>query len=238
MEKLFKKLNIVPKELKYYTTAFLHSSYVNENHLKSDYERLEFLGDAVLELVMSDYLYKNLNVKEGDMTKLRASYVCENALYEYSMGLELSEFIKVGHGEEIDGGRYKKVIMADIFEALMGAIYLDLGFDVAKRVILDVTVPYIEDPKIVFFSDYKSALQEFVQTEQRSLVYEVVLESGPAHNKSFTVEVKIDDIVYGCGTAGSKKEAEQEAAHDALLKLVVKWLFFLIFFDIMMGVFS
>ncbi len=222
MEKLFKKLNIVPKELKYYTTAFLHSSYVNENHLKSDYERLEFLGDAVLELVMSDYLYKNLNVKEGDMTKLRASYVCENALYEYSMGLELSEFIKVGHGEEIDGGRYKKVIMADIFEALMGAIYLDLGFDVAKRVILDVTVPYIEDPKIVFFSDYKSALQEFVQTEQRSLVYEVVLESGPAHNKSFTVEVKIDDIVYGCGTAGSKKEAEQEAAHDALLKLVVK----------------
>ena len=238
MEKLFKKLNIVPKELKYYTTAFLHSSYVNENHLKSDYERLEFLGDAVLELVMSDYLYNNLNVKEGDMTKLRASYVCENALYEYSMGLELSEFIKVGHGEEIDGGRYKKVIMADIFEALMGAIYLDLGFDVAKRVILDVTVPYIEDPKIVFFSDYKSALQEFVQTEQRSLVYEVVLESGPAHNKSFTVEVKIDDIVYGCGTAGSKKEAEQEAAHDALLKLVVKWLFFLIFFDIMMGVFS
>lgn len=222
MEKLFKKLNIVPKELKYYTTAFLHSSYVNENHLKSDYERLEFLGDAVLELVMSDYLYNNLNVKEGDMTKLRASYVCENALYEYSMGLELSEFIKVGHGEEIDGGRYKKVIMADIFEALMGAIYLDLGFDVAKRVILDVTVPYIEDPKIVFFSDYKSALQEFVQTEQRSLVYEVVLESGPAHNKSFTVEVKIDDIVYGCGTAGSKKEAEQEAAHDALLKLVVK----------------
>ena len=222
MDKLFKKLNIVPKELKYYTTAFLHSSYVNENHLKSDYERLEFLGDAVLELVMSDYLYKNLNVKEGDMTKLRASYVCENALYEYSMGLELSEFIKVGHGEEIDGGRYKKVIMADIFEALMGAIYLDLGFDVAKRVILDVTVPYIEDPKIVFFSDYKSALQEFVQTEQRSLVYEVVLESGPAHNKSFTVEVKIDDIVYGCGTAGSKKEAEQEAAHDALLKLVVK----------------
>lgn len=222
MKELFKKLNIEPIELKYYTTAFQHSSYVNENHLKSDYERLEFLGDAVLELVMSDYLYKNLNVKEGDMTKLRASYVCENALYVYASGLCLSNYIKVGHGEEQDGGRFKKVIMADIFEALMGAIYLDLGFDVVRRVILDVTVPYIEDPKIVFFSDYKSALQEFVQTEQRSLVYEVIDESGPAHNKIFTVEVKVDGISYGVGTAGSKKEAEQEAAHDALLKLVVK----------------
>lgn len=222
MNDLFEQLNIKPIELKYYDTAFLHSSYVNENHLKADYERLEFLGDAVLELVMSDYLYNHLDIKEGDMTKLRASYVCENALYEYSIGLNLSKYIKVGHGEEQDGGRFKKVIMADIFEALMGAIYLDLGFNIVKKVILDVTVPYIEDPKVVFFSDYKSALQEFVQTEQRSLVYEVTSESGPAHNKSFTVEVKVDDIVYGVGTAGSKKEAEQEAAHDALLKLSVR----------------
>jgi ribonuclease-3 len=222
MEELFRKLNIKPKEMKYYTTAFQHSSYVNENHLKSDYERLEFLGDAVLELAMSEYLYKNLNVKEGDMTKLRASYVCENALYEYSMDLNLSNYIKAGHGEEQDGGRFKKVILADIFEALMGAIYLDLGFETVKKVILDITVPYIEDPKVVFFSDYKSALQEFVQTEQRSLIYEVINETGPAHNKEFTVEVKIDDIVYGKGTAGSKKEAEQEAAHDALMKLATK----------------
>ena len=222
MEELFRKLNIEPKELKYYNTAFCHSSYVNENHLKNDYERLEFLGDAVLELAMSDYLYNNLNIKEGDMTKLRASYVCENALYEYATDLGLSEYIKVGHGEEIDGGRYKKVIMADIFEALMGAIYLDLGFEVVKKVILGVTVPYIENPKVVFFNDYKSALQEFVQTEQRTLNYEVIDESGPAHNKSFTIEVKIDDIVYGVGTAGSKKEAEQEAAKNALSKLVIK----------------
>lgn len=222
MEELFKRLNIKPNNIKYYNTAFCHSSYVNENHLKSDYERLEFLGDAVLELVMSDYLYNNLNIEEGDMTKLRASYVCENALYEYSTDLGLSEYIKVGHGEEIDGGRYKKVIMADIFEALMGAIYLDLGFDVVKKVILNITVPYIENPKIVFFNDYKSALQEFVQTEQRSLVYNVISESGPAHNKSFTIEVRIDDIIYGVGTAGSKKEAEQEAAHDALNKLAIK----------------
>lgn len=222
MEELFRKLNIEPKELKYYNTAFCHSSYVNENHLKNDYERLEFLGDAVLELAMSDYLYNNLNIKEGDMTKLRASYVCENALYEYATDLGLSEYIKVGHGEEIDGGRYKKVIMADIFEALMGAIYLDLGFEVVKKVILEVTVPYIENPKVVFFNDYKSALQEFVQTEQRTLNYEVIDESGPAHNKSFTIEVKIDNIVYGVGTAGSKKEAEQEAAKNALSKLVIK----------------
>ena len=222
MDELFELLNIKPNNLKYYTTAFQHSSYVNENHLKNDYERLEFLGDAVLELVTSDYLFKNMDVKEGDLTKIRASYVCENALYEYSTDLNLSKYIKVGHGEEQDGGRFKKVIMADIFEALMGAIYLDLGFNIVKKVILDVTVPYIEDPKVVFFSDYKSALQEFVQTEQRSLVYEVTSESGPAHNKSFTVEVKVDDIVYGVGTAGSKKEAEQEAAHDALLKLSVR----------------
>ncbi len=222
MDELFSILGIEPKETKYYVTAFQHSSYVNENHLKNDYERLEFLGDAVLELVMSDYLYNNLNVKEGDMTKLRASYVCENALYEYAMGLALSRFIKVGHGEENDGGRYKKVILADIFEALMGAIYLDLGFETVKRVILNITTSYIENPKIVFFSDYKSALQEFVQTEQRSLVYEVIDENGPAHNKTFTVNVKVDNIVYGVGTGSSKKEAEQEAAHNALLKLAVK----------------
>ena len=222
MEELFNKLNIKPNDLKNYYTAFCHSSYVNEKHLKSDYERLEFLGDAVLELVMSDYLYKNLDVKEGDMTKLRASYVCENALFVYSTDLNLSKYIKVGHGEEIDGGRYKKVIMADIFEALMGAIYLDLGFDTVKRVILDVTVPYIEDPNIVFFSDYKSALQELVQTEQRTLEYVVVNEYGPAHNKTFEVVVKVDDIIYGKGIAGSKKEAEQEAASDALKKLAVK----------------
>lgn len=222
MKELFKLLKIEPNDNKYYITAFQHSSYVNENHLKSDYERLEFLGDAVLELVVSDYLFKNLEIKEGDMTKIRASYVCENALYEYSKDLNLSEYIKVGHGEEIDGGRYKKVILADIFEALMGAIYLDLGFDVVKRVISSIVVPYIEDPKVTFFSDYKSALQEFVQTEQRSLVYEVIDESGPAHNKSFTVVVKVDDIVYGSGFAASKKEAEQEAAKDALTKLALK----------------
>ena len=221
MKELFDRLNIKPKNLELYTTAFSHSSYVNENHIKSDYERLEFLGDAVLELVASDYLYKTKTINEGEMTKLRASYVCENACYEYSKDLNLSKYIKVGHGEEIDGGRYKKVILADIFEALMGAIYLDLGFSTAKRVIDSIVIPYVEDPNILFFSDYKSALQEYVQTKQKSLEYEVVLEQGPAHNKLFTTVVKIDGIIYGKGSAGSKKEAEQDAAKKALNKLAI-----------------
>lgn len=219
MDKLFKRIGIIPSDMRLYQTAFSHSSYVNENHLKSDYERLEFLGDAVLELSISDYLYRNKDFKEGDMTKIRASYVCENALAEYSKDLGLSNYIKVGHGEEVDGGRFKKVIQADIFEALMGAIYLDLGFDTAKKVILDIIVPYIEDPNISFFNDYKSVLQEYVQTEQRGLVYELENEEGPSHNKTFTIAVKIDNIIYGRGIASSKKEAEQEAAKNALEKV-------------------
>ena len=155
------------------------------------------------------------------MTKVRASYVCENALYEYSMSLGLNQYIKVGHGEEKEGGKFKKAIVADIFEALIGAIYLDLGYATARRTVLNIIVPYIEDPSVTFFSDYKSALQEYVQTTQQSLQYELVKEEGPAHNKSFTVQVKIDDIVYGEGVSGSKKEAEQEAAKVALSKLAI-----------------
>lgn len=221
MDKLFKRLKIMPNEMKYYHSAFSHSSYVYENHLKADYERLEFLGDAVLDLVISDYLYRNLNVKEGDMTKIRASYVCENACYRYASDLDFSKYIKVGHGEESDGGRYKKVILADIFEAFMGAVYIDLGYDTVRKVILDIIVPYIEDPDISFFSDYKSTLQEYVQTEQKNLVYELVKEEGPAHSKLFTMNVVIDGIVYGTGVAQSKKEAEQEAAKSAIDKLAL-----------------
>ena len=219
LKELFLKLNIKPNNIELYNTAFSHSSYANEHKAKADYERLEFLGDAVLELVISDYLYKKSSVGEGEMTKLRASYVCENALYEYSKNLDLSNYIKVGHGEENDGGRFKKVILADIFEALMGAIYLDLGFDIVKKVINDIVVPYIEDPKVTFFSDYKSALQEFVQTKQKSVDYEIIDEEGPSHNKVFTTVVKVDNVIYGTGKAHSKKESEQEAAKNALDKL-------------------
>ena len=219
MEKLFQKLGITPKNLKLYKMAFSHSSYVNEHKLKSDYERLEFLGDKVLDLVISDYLYNNFDIKEGDMTKIRASYVCENACFKYASDLDFSSYIKVGHGEESDGGRYKKVILADIFESFCGAMYLDLGFESTRKVILSVIVPYIEDDNITFFSDYKSALQEYVQTDGKSATYEIVGEFGPAHNKEFHVELKVDGIIFGKGIGGSKKEAEQEAAKDALERL-------------------
>ena len=222
MEELFKKLNIEPKDMNLYKNAFSHSSYVNEHKAKTDYERLEFLGDAVLDLVVADYLYTHYKETEGEMTKVRASYVCENANYCYATGLGLSKYILVGHGEQKEGGNLKKAIVADIFEALMGAIYIDLGFSTVRNVILKVVVPYIENPNVTFFSDYKSSLQEYVQTEQKSLEYKLVNEEGPAHDKRFTVDVVIDSIVYGTGIGTSKKEAEQEAAKVALNKLAVK----------------
>ena len=203
-------------------TALTHRSYVNEHKVKSDYERLEFLGDAVLDLVVADYLYTHYRESEGEMTKVRASYVCENANYCYGTELGLSKYILVGHGELKSHGNIKKAIVADIFEAIIGAIYIDLGYATARRVILNIIVPYIENPDISFFSDYKSALQEFVQTEQKSLDYELIKEEGPAHDRVFTVCVKVDDIVYGEGVGSSKKEAEQEAARKALEKLAIK----------------
>ncbi len=216
-----KKHNITPKSIEYYNVAFTHSSYANEHNLKYNYERMEFLGDAVLELVVTDYLYKNTDVKEGEMTKLRASYVCENALYEYAKEIELFRFIKVGHGEELDGGKCKKTIMADIFEALIGAIYLDLGYEKAKYFIEQTIFPHIKDNS-EYLKDYKSQLQELVQTNKKSVEYELINETGPAHNKTFEVTVKIDGILYGKAKGKSKKEAEQNAAKIALDKSVSK----------------
>ena len=222
MDELFKKLNIKPKQKELYTTAFSHSSYVNEHKVKNDYERLEFLGDAVLDLVVADYLYTHYKEDEGEMTKVRANYVCENANYNYATYLGLQQYILVGHGELKDGAPLKKAIVADRFEDLMGAIYLDQGYSTVRNTILKIVVPYIENPNITFFSDYKSSLQEFVQTEQKSLEYVIIKEEGPAHNKTFTMNVIIDDIVYGTGVGASKKEAEQEAAKIALEKLAIK----------------
>lgn len=219
MQELFKKINIRPKDLSLYETAFSHSSYANEHRKKKDYERLEFLGDAVVDLVVADYLFQNENETEGEMTKVRSSYVCENALYEYSTDLGLNQYIKVGHGEEKYGGKYKKAIVADIFEALVGAIYIDLGYATARRVVMNIIVPYIKDPTKKFFKDYKSALQEYVQTEQKLLNYNLIKEVGPAHDKEFTVELVVDGLTLGVGIGGSKKEAEQEAAKEALSKL-------------------
>ena len=214
---VFEKFNINTNHKSLYNEAFTHTSYANENECDS-YERLEYLGDAVLELVMSEYLYKNTEYEEGAMTKLRAHYVCENALFEYSMRLGLNEFVLLGHGEEASGGRTRKAIIADIFEAFIGAMFLDQGLLFVKQFIYENVIPLIEKKQVDFFSDYKSILQEYVQTDRRSLSYEVINEEGPSHNKVFTVVVKIDGIVYGKGIAHSKKEAEQEAAHDALKK--------------------
>ena len=222
MEELFKKLNIKPRDMKLYKTAFSHSSYANERKAKHDYERLEFLGAAVLDLVVADYLYTHYDENEGEMTKVRASYVCENANYRYSTDLNLPQYIMVGHGEQKEGGKFKKAIVADIFEALMGAIYLDLGYATVRQVILNIVVPYIKNKNITFFSDYKSSLQEYVQTEQKSLDYKLISEEGPAHDRTFTIEVIIDNIVYGRGVGQSKKDAEQEAAKEALEKLAFK----------------
>ncbi len=214
---LLEKNNIQTNKLYLYETAFTHTSFANE-HDKESYERLEYLGDAVLELVMSEYLYTHTDKAEGEMTKLRSHYVCENALYEYSLNLNFNEVLMLGHGEEESGGKYRKAIVADIFEAFIGALYLDKGIEEVKKFINKNVIPFIEEEKLDFFSDYKSKLQELVQTDKRSLEYVIVDEEGPAHNKTFSAIVKIDDVIYGRGTAHSKKEAEQEAAKDALLK--------------------
>jgi ribonuclease-3 len=219
MDEFLKQYGIIPNNIKIYEVAMSHSSYANEHKDKKNYERLEFLGDAVLELVVSEYLYKNYEQDEGNMTKTRANYVCEEANFEYMNKLGLIKYIKVGNGEVSD---IKKAIVADIFEAFIGAIYLDQGFPKAKEFVLEVVTPYIIN-KTNFFNDYKSILQEAVQTDRRSLVYELIDESGPAHDKSFTIAVKIDDVIYGKGKAGSKKEACQLAAKASLEKLARKY---------------
>ncbi len=212
----FEKYNIDINN-KLYEQAFTHSSYANENDTV-DYERLEFLGDKILDFIVSEYLYVNENLEEGEMTKLRASYVCENALNEYSKELGLDEYLKLGKGEESTGGRSKPSIIADLFEAFLAATYLNYGLDKVKEIVYDIVIPFIEGNHHEFLKDYKSILQEYVQTDKKSTVYEVINEEGPANEKIFTVTVKVDDIVLGTGTASSKKEAEQLAAKDALNK--------------------
>ncbi len=194
--------------------ALTHSSYSNEHKEVNNYERLEFLGDAVLELITSEYFYKNTDYHEGEMTKKRASFVCEQALAHYAKDMGICEYIRVGHGQ-IDN--VNDTIIADVFEAVLGAVYLSFGLEKAKKYILDLIVPYIEKD-FVFFGDYKTMLQEYVQTDKKTLEYVLEKEYGEAHNKTFEVAVKIDNIVYGRGRGKSKKEAEQNAAFDAYKK--------------------
>lgn len=192
--------------------ALTHTSYANEHNTIS-YERLEYLGDAVLELVTSEYIYRNTSFEEGEMSRLRSLYVCENALYEYSKKINLSAYIKLGNGIK----EANKTVIADVFEAVIGVIYLENGINKVKSLFNKLIVPYIENDTD-FLRDYKSSLQELVQTEKKSLEYKVVEEKGPAHNKSFKVVVSISGIIYGTGFGKSKKEAEQNAAKDAFKK--------------------
>lgn len=204
-------INITNDEL--LRVALTHSSYSNE-HGGKNYERLEFLGDAVLEVVTSEYLFLNTEHNEGEMSKIRASYVCEEALATYAKDINLEKYILVGHGQEKD---INATIVADVFESVIAVIYLEHGIDVAKKYILDLIVPYIEK-HIQFNYDYKSLLQEMVQTDKKSLEYVLVSESGPAHQRTFVIEVRINNITYGKGIGRSKKEAEQNAARDAYQK--------------------
>ena len=212
MKNLFSKYGVTIKDEKLLKEALTHSSYSNE-HGGTCYERLEYLGDAVLEIVCSEYLYKNTNNPEGEMSKLRSLYVCENALYEYSKSINLKDYILLGNG--IDEAN--KTIIADVFEAVMAVIYLESGLSTVKKLFNSLIVPHIESHDD-FLMDYKSLLQESVQTVKKSVTYRLVEESGPAHLKKFKVEVIIDGLVFGVGEGSTKKSAEQQAAKDAYMK--------------------
>ncbi len=198
--------------------ALSHSSYANEKkRAGGSNERLEFLGDSVLSIVVSDYLYKNINVPEGELTKMRASLVCEKSLFVFAQQIELGEFLHLGKGEENTGGRERPSILADAFEAVIAAIYLDGGMEAAAKHILRFMPEKIKRTKKPVLSDYKTLLQEVVQKNPEEKVeYVLIGEEGPDHNKRFVVEVCLNSQVIGKGKGKSKKEAEQLAAKEAL----------------------
>lgn len=195
--------------------ALTHSSYANEHGLRSN-ERMEFLGDAVLELAMSKHLYSIIDLDEGVLTKTRAKAVCEEALDLYAGKIELSKYIRLGKGEESSGGRTRPAIIADALEAVLGAVFLDGGFSAAYKIVEKIILPYYKN--ILKIEDYKSILQEKLQSEKRSIRYELLKEEGPANHKLFEYAVYMDDILMGIGTGKSKKEAQQSAAKNALDK--------------------
>ena len=201
----------------YLETAFTHSSFKNERGLHRDCnERLEFLGDSVLGMISADYFYHNLcHLPEGEMTKRRAACVCEKSLFGFAQEIDLGKYILLGKGEERTGGRKRTSILADAFEAVIAAIYLDGGIDAARNFVLPfLKKAAMQEPS---FSDYKTALQEIIQKNpDEHLSYVLVGESGPDHQKSFEVEVHLNSNVIGSGVGRSKKIAEQAAARAAL----------------------
>ena len=201
--------------------ALTHRSYANEYHWGKhlDNERLEFLGDAALEIVVSEFLYRKYPKRpEGELTRMRASMVCESTLALCTKELDLGKYLLLGKGEEQTGGRGRKSILSDALEAVIGAVYLDGGFASAKELVLRVVLNDIEHKQL--FSDSKTILQELVQGQYGGdLVYRLVSEEGPDHDKKFLVEARIANVAYGQGTGRTKKSAEQEAAYATLLQL-------------------
>ncbi|EFX40653.1 MULTISPECIES: ribonuclease III [Streptococcus] len=203
-------------------TAFTHTSYANEHRLLkiSHNERLEFLGDAVLQLLISEYLYKKYPKKpEGDLSKLRAMIVREESLAGFARDCQFDEFIKLGKGEEKSGGRHRDTILGDAFEAFLGALLLDKDVATVKNFIYTVMIPKVETGDFEMITDYKTHLQELLQVNgDVDICYQVTSETGPAHDKIFEVEVLVEGTSIGKGQGRSKKLAEQEAAKNAVEK--------------------
>ena len=221
LKELEEKIGYTFKDPTLLQTAMMHSSYTNEKHIPKHCcnERLEFLGDAVLELVSSEFLFrKSPKMPEGKLTKLRASMVCEPSLAMCAADIGLGGYLYLGKGEEATGGRKRDSVTSDAMEALIGAVYLDGGFTNAKEFIHRFILTDLEDKQL--FYDSKTILQEIVQAGGKGGVsYRLTGEEGPDHDKSFCVEVCVGDVVCGFGKGRTKKAAEQQAAYQAILKL-------------------
>ena len=218
---LLKKLHITYKNIAIYEQALTHPSYNGDANTKhQDYEKLEFMGDAVLGYVTADLVYKNRpEMSEGNLTKLRSVLVSTKPLAAYARGIDLPTYIRIGHSITSEQVRASDKILENVLEALIGATYLDAGLKTAygliKKLLLKDILSYEEDN----LTDYKSKLQEEIQAEHRDAVqYVTVSQSGPAHDRTFTVQVRYNDIILGTGTGKSKKKAEEMAAKDALSK--------------------
>ncbi|OAT73400.1 ribonuclease III [Parageobacillus thermoglucosidasius] len=227
-KELQNKIGIFFTNEKLLIQAFTHSSYVNEHRRRphEDNERLEFLGDAVLELTVSQYLFKKFpHMSEGELTKLRAAIVCEPSLVKFANALSFGELVLLGKGEELTGGRTRPALLADVFEAFIGALYLDQGMDAVMQFLGQTIFPKIDEGAFSHVMDFKSQLQELVQRDGIGVLeYSILEEKGPAHNKEFVSRVSLNGQELGIGVGKSKKEAEQHAAQMALqkLKTVVK----------------
>ena len=222
METLEKFFDLDFNDKTIFKTALTHSSFANEHNCESN-ERLEFMGDAVLDVMMGKYLYvKFPKFDEGNLTKMRAKNVCESALVEYAKACDLKKYLLLGKGEEKSGGRNRIALQADAFEALIGAVYMDKGFKECYKIFDKVVVPLVEQEGEDNFVDYKSYLQELVQSDKRTLEYRILSENGPSHNKTFVTRVYMDQILMGEGKGRTKKESEQNAAEMALKKLAIR----------------